>query len=499
VNRFLALLLLGTLLASSAAPALAVDPTPSPSPVTEENLPVPDADLLERIPVTITGGRIGATMSPAALIFTDVDGRGGTVRVGNPSDQLLRIRIQVRDYTIDAEGNVAVDANGEPTVGTPNYQYASASWYNFAPYEEFLLPAGRIATIPFTIDVPTAASPGDHTAALIVLARRADTESPEVAPGEIGIGVYSQYRFLVRLQHRVAGAEALPPTVKVVTDVDGSRRIDLVATIDNNGTTVLDYKPYRESDPVPVFRITAKNSGELIREFKVLRGFYVLPEGNRILSVTWRDEQVVTLTGSDAEIARLKADEKNTESREELGMIRSQLRVAETRKALNAALVEIDESLAGALDEVKTAIGAWYATQRETAELELADVLVATELERLVADAAERAQLSISDLAPLAALAAAEQVATVELQIFADTAALPPTGDYVVELVLPKRGDVEQVIARGEFSFVNADPTKRLSDSSPLLLVVIGLGAGLTVLGGVVLLRRRREQELNAE
>jgi hypothetical protein len=119
----------------------------------------------------------------------------------------------------------------------------------------------------------------------------------------------------------------------------------------------------------------------------------------------------------------------------------------------------------------------------------------------LVNQIATEKKFAASALAPAADLVAAEVAATVALRRYADTAALPYTGDYVVEFVLPKRGEQEEIITTAEFSFVNADPSKTLADSAPILLILVAVGAGRLGLGGATLFIRRRRQpdEISAE
>lgn len=515
MNRFLRLALAALLVTAFPATTLAVDPSPTPSPTpapvagSDANLPVPEADLMESIPVTLTGGRIGASVSPAGVIFTDVDGKGGIVRITNPSDQLLAVRIYARDYTIDASGEVAVDENGEPTTGIPNYQYASADWYTFSYTGdftdakpgtiEFLLPAGRSLNLPFQVKVPGVAAPGDHTAAFIAIVRKADLD--ERPDGELSVGYTSTFRFLVRLQHRVAGAEALPPTVKVNTLIDDGRRIDFVATVDNEGTTVLDYKPYKDSDPLPVFRIKRADNGEIVREFSVLKGFYVLPEGNRIISASWRDADLTEPTGSAAEIARLEEDAKIAEDRDQLLLITAKIDLAKARADYNESLGALDESLLDALGEIRASLATWYETERAKGDDPLPTAVVDAKANDLANEIAQQRGIAPSAIAEAARLAGADVRYAVELRLVADLAALPLTGDYIVEFVLPKRGGIDEIVASTPFSFRNTDPTKTLpSASSPLLLVAVAIGAGLLGVGGVlVVLRRRRERELSAE
>jgi hypothetical protein len=522
VNRLLRLAAAAALAATLIVPgaAFAVDPTPTPlpspsatpapsaAPVSDANLPVPEADLMESIRVEYTSGRLGASISPSSLIFTDVDGKGGIVRILNPSDQLLAVKVYARDYTIDANGEVAVDENGEPTTGIPNYQYASADWYTFSYTGdftdakpgaiEFLLPAGRALNLPFQVEVPPAAAPGDHTAAFIAMIRKADLES---SSEQINIGYTSVFRFLVRLQHRVAGAEAKEPTVKVSTIIEQSRRIDLIATVDNEGTTVLDYKPYKEDDPRPVFRVKRADNGELVREFSVVKGFYVLPEGNRIVTVSWRDADLTEPTGSAAEIARLEADSKTATDRDELAIINSKLLLAKKRSDYNTALAALDPALADAVGAVRAALATWYDEQRAGFENAVPLAAVQAEASRLAAEAAQQGKFAVSAIAPAVALAADDVQLAGELRVVADSAALPLTGDYVVEFVLPKRGGIDEVIASTTFSFQNADPTKTLpSASAPLLLVAVALAAGLAgVVGVLAFARRRRSDEISAE
>lgn len=497
MNRLIRLLAAAAIALSAVAPVAAA--SPSPAPLEDSQLPIPPSEMLETTPITVIGGRIGASVVPSSLIFTNVDDTGGIVKIGNPSDQLIRISIAARDYTIDAAGEVAIDSEGLPTLGNPAYQYTSADWYKFS-YTEFLLPAGRIVKLPFELVVPPSALPGDHTAALIVLARRADIGSGSTGSG--GASAVSQYRFLVRLQHRVAGAQLIAPRVSVRAEVDGSNRIDFVATVDNLGTTVLDYKPYKEGDPVPVFRIRPAAGGDVLREFALPKGFYILPEANRIIPVTWRDENVTEPVGTAEEVAKLEEAEQTAVDLEQLAAIRSQLRVARARLALTTTVADLGEAEAAAIAQVTQLAEAWYATARADAGGPLSDSAISAKGGELAASVAAELGLNAMLLGGPAALAAEERAATFELYATADIAALPPTGDYVVEFVLPKRaGGADEIIVSAPFSFVNADPNKvLLSATAPWLLFVVAGGVGAAALYFLLVVRpKRRGEDLEAE
>ena len=497
MTRLIRLLAAAAIMFSAVAPVTAA--SPSPAPLEDSQLPIPPAEMLETTPITVIGGRIGASVVPSSLIFTNVDDTGGIVKIGNPSDQLIRISVATRDYTIDAAGEVAVDSEGLPTLGNPAYQYTSADWYKFS-YTEFLLPAGRIVKLPFSLAVPPSALPGDHTAALIVLARRADISSGSAGSG--GASAVSQYRFLVRMQHRVAGAQFIAPRVSVRAEVDGSSRIDFIATIDNLGTTVLDYKPYKESDPVPTFRIRPAAGGDVLREFALPKGFYILPEANRILPVSWRDENVVEPVGTAEEVAKLQEAEQTAADLEQLAAIRSQLRVARARLALATTVADLGEAEAAAIAQVTELAEAWYATARAEADGPLSDSAISAKGGDLAASVAAELGLNVMLLGGPAALAAEERAATFELYATADRAALPPTGDYIVEFVLPKRtGGADEIIVSAPFSFVNADPNKiLLSSTAPWLLFIVAGGVGAAVLYFLLVVRpKRRGEDLEAE
>jgi hypothetical protein len=240
----------------------------------------------------------------------------------------------------------------------------------------------------------------------------------------------------------------------------------------------------------------------VLREFSLPKGFYILPEANRILPVSWRDENVVEPVGTAEEVAKLQEAEQTAADLEQLAAIRSQLRVARARLALATTVADLGEAEAAAIAQVTELAEAWYATARAEADGPLSDSAISAKGGDLAASVAAELGLNVMLLGGPAALAAEERAATFELYATADRAALPPTGDYIVEFVLPKRtGGADEIIVSAPFSFVNADPNKiLLSSTAPWLLFIVAGGVGAAVLYFLLVVRpKRRGEDLEAE
>lgn len=290
IVRRLLLLFVAALTFVVPATALAVDPTASPAPsatptVAPTVAPTPAASL-RTVPITVAPGQLGGFLAPVPLIFTGPSDTGGTFRIDNPSTIEEHFMVQIADYTIDAAGNVARDNQGNPTTDVPGYAYASAKWYSF-PVSDFVLPPGTGRDLHFDLNVPPDALPGDHIAALVVSFQAVGKTGPE---GSGGVGLVTTGKILTRMQHRVAGAVPGAPDISLRATSDPGG-IHFLASVNNTGNTVLDYKTGKADDPLPNFIVYAsEDNNNPIKTIPVDGGFYVLPEGNRIVTSDWTED-----------------------------------------------------------------------------------------------------------------------------------------------------------------------------------------------------------------
>lgn len=231
---------------------------------------------LRPVPVTAAEGDLGALLAPVPALITGTADTGGQIRVDNVAtiDQVYAISVQ--DYSLDA--------NSRPIQAPPDFPYGSAAWYVFEDIE-FVLPPGTSRDVKFTLDVPADAVPGDHFAALTVLVRAAQPPS-----SGSGTTVKSQLVFQIRLQHRIPGAEPREP--RVLLDAEpGIGSVHFSARVTNDGNTVVTH----QFEPFPTLQLTSTLPfADASRPTALtLDGFYVPPQSERLISLTWDDPPLI--------------------------------------------------------------------------------------------------------------------------------------------------------------------------------------------------------------
>jgi hypothetical protein len=139
-------------------------------------------------PATHPPAPIALAAAPARLQL--VAGSSGTVRVTNPGG---------RPVIVDATpAGFAVDAHGRPRIRSRGGRSAAA-WLGVAPRRLALPPAGS-AVLRLSALVPRGASPGDHTALLLLATQPLRRSS---VPTRIRIGVVVVVRVPGRIVRRV--------------------------------------------------------------------------------------------------------------------------------------------------------------------------------------------------------------------------------------------------------------------------------------------------------
>jgi len=269
-------------------PVLAQDPTDTPSPEASEQpsespsaSPDSAAPSLRPVPITAQPGQIGMTISPVSIETEPIDS-GGQVRIDNTSELEENFTLRVGDYIIDAEGNAQ--------VAPDNYRYSAAGWYNFE-ITDFVLPPGTSRTIPFSLDVPTDATPGDHVALLYITTTATDAalaelqaQAEQAGEGEQGIVVRGSAQAAVRLVHRVPGERNSRLTAEVQSPGFSLGDVELSALISNEGNTVANLA----GDFAPRFELTNKiplgGDADLVGN-----PMFMFPESERFTAAVWRD------------------------------------------------------------------------------------------------------------------------------------------------------------------------------------------------------------------
>ncbi|MET8976060.1 DUF916 domain-containing protein [Streptomyces sp. NPDC004539] len=130
-------------------------------------------------------------VSARPYFFVSAD-PGHTVRdrvvVANKTDQPMTFRLYAADaYNTARDGGFAVKSAGEKMSGV-------GSWARL-PENSVTVPARGTVTVPFTIDVPEGAEPGDHPGAIVALDEKVEKGGGGVALGvqrAVGARVYLQ-------------------------------------------------------------------------------------------------------------------------------------------------------------------------------------------------------------------------------------------------------------------------------------------------------------------
>lgn len=114
-----------------------------------------------------------AMIDPASARYTAEPGGSieGSVRVTNPTDLPMRLRLYLSDWDLDPAGNFGF-ADAGTMAGT------ASSWLTYAPTVLELGPQ-ESATVPYTAAVPPDAAPGTHWSVLFV-----ESEPGEPEPGQ---------------------------------------------------------------------------------------------------------------------------------------------------------------------------------------------------------------------------------------------------------------------------------------------------------------------------
>jgi hypothetical protein len=168
------------------------------------------------------------TLSPGAVLADEA-------RVQNSSDVPIVLKVYAADALTSIGGGAGFAHDGQELNG-------GRHWISL-PLEEISLGPGEERIVPFTIEVPADASPGEHTAGLVVEAAPSE-EIPvgEQAPssGEDGAA------FAVRVVNRAA--------VAVLIDVPGTR----VAALETTRVCMKE-----QDDQGADFKVYVRNTGNV--------------------------------------------------------------------------------------------------------------------------------------------------------------------------------------------------------------------------------------------
>ncbi|MFM9441958.1 WxL protein peptidoglycan domain-containing protein [Streptomyces acidiscabies] len=150
---------------------------------------------------------------------------GHTVRdrvvVANKTDQPMKFRLYAADaYNTARDGGFAVKSVGEKMLGV-------GAWARL-PGSSVSVPARGTVTVPFTIQVPEGAEPGDHPGAIVAL-----DEKVEKSGGGVALGVQRAVGARVYLQVTGVSLRAL-----AVEDVQISQDRPLVPGFGDSTATV---------------------------------------------------------------------------------------------------------------------------------------------------------------------------------------------------------------------------------------------------------------------
>lgn len=198
-------LVLTSLLGAVAAPAYAASSSPSPTTTPLSPSGSPSAGNGQAVPLTFGikpkdfGGQ-----PRGSFRFLIAPGRGSNdaVSVYNLSNQPLVLRLYATDAYTNAQGSfAALTADKEPT--------GAGTWLKLLiPHGSGLsIPPRSRVDVPFLLDVPAGALPGDHAAAIVV-SLRSKTENGS------GTALAVDSRIAAQVNVRVAGEIAPAMTIE---------------------------------------------------------------------------------------------------------------------------------------------------------------------------------------------------------------------------------------------------------------------------------------------
>lgn len=144
---------------------------------------------------TIAHGQGAAMVDPASVVHVAAPGEtlAGIVRVTNPMEHVLRLRVYLSDWTLDMAGQFTF-----ADVGT--LPASASNWITFSPSVLDIEPHAT-AEVRYDVQVPPDAGAGTHQTVLFV-----ESEPSEAVPGQMAA------TFSVRVGHVVY--VNVPPLVK---------------------------------------------------------------------------------------------------------------------------------------------------------------------------------------------------------------------------------------------------------------------------------------------
>lgn len=156
-------------------------------------LPIAAAFVLA---LAVAHGQGAAMVDPASQVHVAAPGEavaGSVVRVTNPTESTLRLRVYLSDWTLDLAGQFTFADVGTLAAG-------ASDWITFQPSVLEIAPQATVE-VRYDIQVPADAAAGTHQSVLFV-----ETEPAEAEPGMIAA------TFSVRVGHVIY--VNVPPLVK---------------------------------------------------------------------------------------------------------------------------------------------------------------------------------------------------------------------------------------------------------------------------------------------
>jgi len=216
-------------------------------------------------------GERGVGISPLTFELTANPGDViiNQLKVYNPSDSLVGIKMEVEDFTVTGEiGHVKIESAETET-------YSIARWVTMEP-EEFGLNPGEQKYVTFTINVPENAEPGGHYGSILA-------GTTAVVGGEfMGAAVAGRVGALVLLS--VSGEVKENLIVKEFSNSDYSEYgpIDFTMRFENEGTVHVKPKGY----------ITIVNwLGKKVADIEIPQR-NVLPDSVRKIETSWNEKWI---------------------------------------------------------------------------------------------------------------------------------------------------------------------------------------------------------------
>lgn len=229
--------------------------------------------------VAQSGDSLSVTVTPPLIQLTIGPGEKWTsaLKVVNANSYDVAYVAEVVNFESEGEGG---GGKLSPVLsGDEASSHSLAAWIAVSK-EPFVVPAGTSAEVPFTVNIPTDASPGGHYAAILIGTQSGNGRG---AGASLSISSFVSSLIFVRIQGDVVEAGRIREFRSVEPFYD-TAKADFLLRFENTGNTHL-----RPQGDITLYNMWGKERGKLEISHKTNLG-NVLPKSVRRFEFSWEGE-----------------------------------------------------------------------------------------------------------------------------------------------------------------------------------------------------------------